>query len=111
MEPRASQGTGRHVASKAELDAIRPVVLSGAGASRRSTETQARTRTRFHLKGPGGRFLHLSGEGLTPHRIWAWIGFQHQLEALLRQRPELQDFEIVPVAPVTGGLIRGGMMA
>lgn len=54
-----------------------------------------------------GRFLHMSGDGSTANREWAWLGTRAQFQRLRAARPGLDRFNLYPRTTIfprpTGG--------
>ena len=70
-----------------------------ASQARLSREIQAKSRVRYRLRHPDGTYVNIDLSGETGLAAHGWIGFQHQLEAVRRLRPDLGEYIAVPVEP------------
>ena len=53
-----------------------------------------KSRSRVRLKGHDGRWLHMSGEGLTLVRADSWVGTPEQLFMLRKLHPNLNSMTV-----------------
>jgi hypothetical protein len=70
-----------------------------ASRQRLSREIQAKSRVRYRLRHKDGAYVNLDLSGETTVVAHSWIGFQHQLEAVRRKRPDLAEYREIPVEP------------
>lgn len=71
---------------------------------------QSLQQTRFRLQRDDGHYLRLDTEGFIADRAYAWIGFAHQLQALLKKRPDLAALTVERVPPQSRGAYREALL-
>lgn len=94
---RAALAGGGYAYMRTKLMAAGEVPL--ASKQRMGREIRAKSQVRYRLRHPDGAYVNMDLSGETEHRSLAWIGFQHQLDAVRRKRPDLAEYRHVEVPP------------